>query len=620
MVSELTERRAATPTVTERARRREWPSAQSLSWAIVPAAVSLGSLFFMLSHWMAFARYETFNGGRFDLEIYTQVVWNTSQGRPFETTLLKTNLNHLAEHVALVLVPLAWLYRVLPDPRTLILVQELALALLGWPVFQWARRALGSRGQALLVLACFYAGPALANIALDDFHALPLAALPLGIGLWLVLAGRPRLGASVALIALPIEEESGLLLVGLAALLVVRRRPGLGLLVGGLAALWLAVAVFVVMPRFHDPRTLGLVGGNRTVSHFSDIRQDPSALLGRLLGQRGMDAAVWLALPTAGLGLLAPQTLLVGAPSFAALLLQNRDDTFGRHWAAPLMMALWLSGIAGLARLRVGRPRSIGLGLLVLGTALAFWLVSPLPGGGSFNPAALSRDERTDLLTRATGRVPPAASVVASPNVVAHLANRREVYVFPIDSHYAEELGWRRKRPDFYVLDLSDELTSRAAVSDRLNPLNADRPYHVWSAGHKVLVLSNQVGQPMFPLDARYGDRLLLKGYDLLPAADGSLLVLYWARYGELRGRYDRDLTVLDARGSQVLYEEDMALSSVYGSNKWRAGQTILDEIVLPASAGPLTVRVAWVAQDRRRPFLLADGSEAFELVIRQDR
>src|SRR6266545_3524821 len=383
MVSELTERRAATPTVTERARRREWPSAQSLSWAIVPAAVSLGSLFFMLSHWMAFARYETFNGGRFDLEIYTQVVWNTSQGRPFETTLLKTNLNHLAEHVAL--------------------VQDLALALLGWPVFQWARRALGSRGQALLVLACFYAGPALASIALDDFHALPLATVPLGIGLWLVLAGRPRLVASVALIALPIEEESGLLLVGLAALLVVRRRPGLGLLVGGLAALWLAVAVFVVMPRFHDPRTLGLVGGNRTVSHFSDIRQDPSALLGRLLGQRGMDAAVWLALPTAGLGLLAPQTLLVGAPSFAALLLQNRDDTFGRHWAAPLMMALWLSGIAGLARLRVGRPRSIGLGLLVLGTALAFWLVSPLPGGGSFNPAALSRDERTDLLTRATG-------------------------------------------------------------------------------------------------------------------------------------------------------------------------------------------------------------------------
>ena len=36
--------------------------------------------------------------------------------RPVATTLLKTNLSHLAEHVALVLVPIAGLYRLLPDP------------------------------------------------------------------------------------------------------------------------------------------------------------------------------------------------------------------------------------------------------------------------------------------------------------------------------------------------------------------------------------------------------------------------------------------------------------------------------------------------------------------------
>ena len=36
------------------------------------------------------------NTGRFDLEIYTQVVWNTGHGHPFQTTLLKTNLSHLA--------------------------------------------------------------------------------------------------------------------------------------------------------------------------------------------------------------------------------------------------------------------------------------------------------------------------------------------------------------------------------------------------------------------------------------------------------------------------------------------------------------------------------------------
>ena len=56
-----------------------------------------------------------FSTGRFDLEIYAQVVWNTAHGQPFATTLLKTNLNHLAEHVALVLIPLSWGYRVWPS-------------------------------------------------------------------------------------------------------------------------------------------------------------------------------------------------------------------------------------------------------------------------------------------------------------------------------------------------------------------------------------------------------------------------------------------------------------------------------------------------------------------------
>jgi hypothetical protein len=59
-----------------------------------------------------------------------------------------------------------------------------------------------------------------------------------------------------------------------------------------------------------------------------------------------------------------------------------------------------------------------------------------------------------------------------------------------------------------------------------------------------------------------------------------------------------------------------MALSALYGSNKWQPGQVIFDEIALPNVGGPLSVRVAWVAQEKRQPFRLADGSEAFEFVI----
>jgi uncharacterized membrane protein len=579
-------------------------------------AVGAGAGFWALTTWMAFARYAAFETGRFDLEIYAQVVWNIAFGQPFATTLLKSNLSHLAEHVALVLIPISWLYRVVPDPRLLLAIQQLALALLGWPLYAMARRALGSGWAALAVLICFYLTPSLAGVALDDFHAVPIAALPLAVGTALLLLGRPRLGAGVALLALLSEEETALFVIGLGGLLWLRRERLLGIIVAGVAGVYLATLVLVLMPSFHDPRTVGNVEGNRTLNHFAEIRAQPAKVRDRLFGERGRDAFTRLVLPTAGLALLAPQTLLPAVPSLTALLLQDRDDTFGRHWVAPLLVAVWLATVLGLAKLSAGWRRQAGLIALVVGTLLSYRLVSPLPGGGAFDARALAVDEHTRLLRRAVERIPTDAVVVASPNLVAHLANRPEAYVFPIDSHYAEELGWRKKRPDFYALDQTDDLTNRATNSERLNPLNADRPYHVWSAGRKVLVLSDAPLTPSNALDARWADRLLLKGYDVQRTPEGTRVLLYWERYGQLRGRYDRDLTVLDQSGATLLYEEDMALSDLYGSNKWQPGQTIVDEVLVPPAAGPVTLRIAWVAQDKRSPFLLDDGSKAFDLTI----
>ena len=135
-----------------------------------------------------------------------------------------------------------------------------------------ARRALGSAWQALVVLACFYLTPALAGVALDDFHAVPIAALPLAVGMALVLLGRPRLGAAIALLALLAEEETALVVVGLGGLLWLRRERWLGVGVAAVAAVYLALLVLVVMPSFHDPRTLG---ERRRQPHAQPLRGDP---------------------------------------------------------------------------------------------------------------------------------------------------------------------------------------------------------------------------------------------------------------------------------------------------------------------------------------------------------
>ena len=50
-----------------------------------------------------------------------------------------------------------------------------------------------------------------------------LATLPLADGMGVILSGRPKLGAAIALLALPAEEETALVLIGLGAFLFLRR-------------------------------------------------------------------------------------------------------------------------------------------------------------------------------------------------------------------------------------------------------------------------------------------------------------------------------------------------------------------------------------------------------------
>src|SRR5262249_39815311 len=144
------------------------------------------------------------------------------------------------------------------------------------------------------------------------------------------------------------------------------RERWLGFGVAAVAAIYLALLVLVVMPHFHDPRTLASVEGNRTLNHFQEIRDDPRKIADRLFGEGARDALTWAGLSTGGLALLSPTTLVTAVPSLAALLLQNRDDTFSRHWVTPLLIGLWMATALGLARLRGGRARWAGLSVLVV--------------------------------------------------------------------------------------------------------------------------------------------------------------------------------------------------------------------------------------------------------------
>src|SRR5690349_19289638 len=91
-----------------------------LNWQTC-AVLLLVSFQTALFTWALLAQHRSFNSNGWDLAWFDQIVWNTAQGRPFETSF--ADWNFLGEHVEPVLLLFAAVYRVKPDVEVLLLTQ-----------------------------------------------------------------------------------------------------------------------------------------------------------------------------------------------------------------------------------------------------------------------------------------------------------------------------------------------------------------------------------------------------------------------------------------------------------------------------------------------------------------
>ena len=442
-------------------------------------ALGLALVFVVVTTAITWLEHETFNSTSLDMAVYSQLVWNTAGGQPFETSLLLQNRLHLAEHLALLLLPIAPLYGLLPDPRLLLLLQQVALGLSGLAIFWLARRTL-STGPALTLTAGYYAMPTLTEVALDAFYPIAFAAIPVGWSLALAV-GRYRVTpALLLLLALLFEEEAALVALGVGAYLLLfrsrARRAGLTAALAGL--LWLGLGETVVMPAYLQPGPEA--SATRVDLHFGELRERPlewmlTVAANRLepelfrstgwLESRGLPedcpAAVghcsalrWWLYPTGGLALLSPTTLVAAAPTAGALLLADRPGRFRRHWAAPMLPVIWIAAAQGLARLARWRAgvQAGTLGLL-LASLLMYRLDSSLPLGNQFEPSDVVWTRGARELQQSGRLIPAEASLAAGRRGLAHYANRRLLFALPPDS-YSPALWPPDVWPEYVLIDL----------------------------------------------------------------------------------------------------------------------------------------------------------------------
>lgn len=535
----------------------------------------------------------TFNSTSRDIGVYLQMLWNTGHGLPFRTTLLESNRVHLAEHLALLLPVLSPLYALRPDPRWLFVAQTTVLALAAAPIYLLARRKLGGVWLPTLFVAGYFLMPTVTEVAYDAFYPVTWTALPLSFAAYFLLTDRPRPGVALALLAIPMEEEAGLAVLGLGLFLVLRRGTRrLGLALTALALLWLGLVAMVVMPRFHEPSTRPSSGENRSVDHFAALRDHPGETIRDLALVRTPRAVRWLLAPAGGLPLLAPHVLVIDAPQAAALLLADKGERFRRHWSSPMMPTIWLSAVVGFSALRGRWLRVAGLAALVVGSVSCFLLDSNLPGGGDYDPGDIAWSERAEQHAYLAERLPAGASVVASRRALGAIADRAELYVYP--PSYAGKLWPPERRPAAYLLDLSNDGTWEALL-ERQSPLRFSRPYVIWLAGPDAMLLLDRPPAPGIPTDLTVGGVRLL-GYGTRVAGDTLELELHW-QASEKVGRLTRTVQVIGAGGQEIAAARGSILDDLFPTDFWPAGQVVIERVRFPTGGDmPSMLRLNWSA------------------------
>ncbi len=377
----------------------------------------------------------------FDLGIQENILWNTVHGDILYSSLMGGN--YLGIHTSLVLLLVAPIYALAPSTETLLAFQATALGVAALPLYLLARTVLDNSRQGLLVALLWLTHPAVAGANFYDFH--PIACAPVflftAVYFWWLQRWTP-FWISIALL-LSVKEELSIIVVllGIVTLMSGNRRKGFQILAVGVAAY--VVLQHLVIPHF--------AGGAHSYSwYYSEIIPsgegprglvttvllNPVFALEFILTQAKALYVFQLFAPLALLPFFTARGAILISYGLAATLLASRPPLhqIGFQYALTLLALGFVGALLALVRFSDdGRRRAlIAAVLLAVVTCYHYGMIWPrhhFTGGFStidFDYSERDR-ERYRELKELIEQIPPEDTVLASENLVPHVAQRHIV-------------------------------------------------------------------------------------------------------------------------------------------------------------------------------------------------
>ncbi|WP_337063438.1 DUF2079 domain-containing protein [Kineococcus sp. G2] len=410
------------------------PAAPARARRRTPAGPLLaGVLAFALHAWLGLARWNAGRSGAYDLGVFAQAARSWAAGNLPHSDI--RGLMLLGEHFSPVTVLFGAAWRLWPDPRSLIVVQALAVAVACAVVHATARRHLDTRA-AVVVTLLFTTSYGLLSLTRLDVHevcfAVPLLALSCS-----ALAER-RLTAATgwSLPLLLVKEDQGPTVVAVAAVAFLlargpgRRRVRVRAVVTVLLALAGTVLAFAVI-RYSNPDgqvplfSLRFAAETAAADPFTWAADGaPRVLL--VLTVLAAGGFVWVRSPLA----------LVAAPTLAWRLASDHDSYWstGYHYDAVLMPVVALALVDVLRRTTRPSTGRVPVVLLAAVTVAALttsavtyrdanYVADPLDPG-TWRPSAAAQD-----LAALSADLPAGSLVAAGNGAGPYLVARHTVRV-----------------------------------------------------------------------------------------------------------------------------------------------------------------------------------------------
>jgi uncharacterized membrane protein len=359
------------------------------------------------------------------------MLWGIRHG---QFTEVFTGQPWLAYHWEPILVPIAFVDAILPSPEWLLVLQTLALAAAAWPAWRIGRRLLGDDLGGLCAVAAVLLYPVVGQANVFELHPVTFAVAP---GLWLLDAlaeGKTR-AAWIAGILVCACREDGFLLAAFALLATGWSWRRAALAVGAMTAYvgW----AFVLAPRLGTLASaqahFGWLGGS-PAAIVGTMARDPLLVLGHVTGAPQREYLLGLLAPLAFLPLLAPRRMLAALPTIGLNLLSGLPDAtriIDCHYSSLAVPGLIFAALCGAERLAGWTRPWIARTVIGVAALAGAFLLGPLPGERGHAAELYTLDNRANRLDGLVAQIPKDASAAAPPDVVAHLAGREVIEIFP---------------------------------------------------------------------------------------------------------------------------------------------------------------------------------------------